>query len=87
MNKNINQSLKKSANDLNLTFMMMDSGAGHDTAHLAKVSKASIIFIPCQHGLSHCPEEFTKSINIKKGAEVILKSILDLKDNYNELTK
>ena len=84
MNKVINESLKKSANDLKFTFMMMDSGAGHDTAHLAKVSKASIIFIPCQHGLSHCPEEFTKSINIKKGSEVILKSILDLKDNHNE---
>ena len=57
----------------------------NDTAHLAKVSKASIIFIPCQNGLSHCPEEFTESINIKKGSEVILKSILDLKDNYNEI--
>ncbi len=85
MNKSLNESLKKSANDLNFTFMMMDSGAGHDTAHLAKVSRASIIFIPCQKGLSHCPEEFTKSINIKKGTEVILKSILDLKDNYNEM--
>ncbi len=85
MNKTLNESLKKSVNDLNFTFMMMDSGAGHDTAHLAKVSKASIIFIPCQNGLSHCPEEFTESINIKKGSEVILKSILDLKDNYNEI--
>ena len=83
--KTLNESLKKSVNDLNFTFMMMDSGAGHDTAHLAKVSKASIIFIPCQNGLSHCPEEFTESINIKKGSEVILKSILDLKDNYNEI--
>ena len=27
MNKSINESLKKSANDLNFTFMMMDSGA------------------------------------------------------------
>ena len=85
MNKFINESLKKSAKDLNYRFLSMDNGAGHDTAHLAKVSKASIIFIPCQNGLSHCPEEFTESINIKKGSEVILKSILDLKDNYNEI--
>ena len=83
MNKTLNESLKKSVNDLNFTFVMMDSGAGHDTAHLAKVSKASIIFIPCQNGLSHCPAEFTNSINIKKVSEVILKSILDLKDNHN----
>ena len=84
MNKDINESLKKSAKDLNYTFVSMDSGAGHDTAHLAKVSKASIIFIPCKNGLSHCPEEYTKSLNIKKGSEVILKSILDLKNNYDE---
>ena len=84
MNKVINESLKKSAKDLNYTFVSMDSGAGHDTAHLAKVSKASIIFIPCKNGLSHCPEEYAKSLNIKKGSEVILKSILDLKNNYDE---
>ena len=60
MNKVINESLKKSAKDLNYKFVSMDSGAGHDTAHLAKVSKASIIFIPCKNGLSHCPEEFAK---------------------------
>ena len=29
--------------------------------------------------------EFEESINIKKGSEVILKSILDLKDNYNKI--
>ena len=71
------------SNNVNYKFIKMDSGAGHDTAHLAKVSEASIIFIPCKKGLSHCPEEFTENINIKKGSEVILKSILEFKDSFD----
>ena len=41
--------------------------------HLAKVTDATIVFIPCKGGLSHCPEEFAEIKNIKKGTEVILK--------------
>ena len=79
----VNKIIQKSATNLNYKFIKMDSGAGHDTAHLAKVSEASIIFIPCKKGLSHCPEEFTENINIKKGSEVILKSILEFKDRFD----
>jgi len=56
----------------------MDSGAGHDTAHLARVAPASMIFIACKDGLSHCPEEFALIEDIQKGAEVISRSILGL---------
>jgi N-carbamoyl-L-amino-acid hydrolase len=56
----------------------MDSGAGHDTGHLARSADASMIFIPCQNGLSHCPEEFSSSDDIQKGAQVIARSILGL---------
>ena len=59
--------------------MFMDSGAGHDTAHLSKVSPASMIFIPCKDGLSHCPEEYAEIQDIKKGSEVIQQSILSIK--------
>ena len=84
MDKELVKLFKVSSDECGFSNIIMDSGAGHDTAHLSRVAPASMIFIPCKDGLSHCPEEFTKSINIKKGSEVILKSILDLKDNYNE---
>jgi acetylornithine deacetylase/succinyl-diaminopimelate desuccinylase-like protein len=56
----------------------MDSGAGHDTAQLARVVPSAMIFIPCEHGLSHCPEEFAKLSDIAKGTAVLVKLILDL---------
>tara|TARA_B100000131_G_scaffold323056_1_gene379521 strand:+ start:354 stop:1601 length:1248 start_codon:yes stop_codon:yes gene_type:complete len=75
----VNELLESSAKKQNFSFMYMDSGAGHDTAHLSKVSPASMIFIPCKDGLSHCPEEYAEIQDIKKGSEVIQQSILLIK--------
>ena len=65
----------------NISFISLDSGAGHDTAHLSRVSPASMIFIPCKNGLSHCPEEYTKISDIIKGTQVIKRSIMELASN------
>ena len=78
MDKNINSLFKKSCNYFNLSSKLMDSGAGHDTAHLARVAPASMIFIPCKGGLSHCPEELAKLDDIAKGTAVITKLVLGL---------
>ena len=78
MDKNINLLFKKSCNDFNLSSKLMDSGAGHDTAHLARVAPASMIFVPCKDGLSHCPEELAKLDDIAKGTAVITKLVLGL---------
>ncbi|MBC2735885.1 MAG: Zn-dependent hydrolase [Desulfobacteraceae bacterium] len=52
------------------------SMAGHDAAHVNGICKAGMIFIPCRKGLSHCPEEFTTTENIVKGAQCLLKTLL-----------
>ena len=78
MDKNINSLFKKSCNYFNLSSKLMDSGAGHDTAHLARVAPASMIFVPCKGGLSHCPEELAKLDDIAKGTAVITKLVLGL---------
>ena len=78
MDKKINLLFKKSCNYFNLSSKLIDSGAGHDTAHLARVAPASMIFIPCKGGLSHCPEEFAKLDDIAKGTAVITKLVLGL---------
>ena len=78
MDKNINSLFKKSCNDFNLSSKLMDSGAGHDTAHLARVAPASMIFVPCKGGLSHCTEQLAKLDDIAKGTAVITKLVLGL---------
>jgi N-carbamoyl-L-amino-acid hydrolase len=51
------------------------SGAGHDTAFMAAITKAAMIFIPCRDGRSHAPEEWAENEDIALGAAVLLEAV------------
>lgn len=53
----------------------MASGAGHDAAWMARVTRAGLIFIPCLGGRSHAPEEFAKTEDIALGAAVLFDAV------------
>ena len=53
----------------------MASGAGHDTAWMARLSKAAMIFIPCLGGRSHSPDEWAETDDIALGAAVLLDAV------------
>jgi beta-ureidopropionase / N-carbamoyl-L-amino-acid hydrolase len=53
----------------------MASGAGHDTAWMARITKAGMIFIPCRAGRSHTPEEFAETNDIALGAAVLMEAV------------
>ena len=78
MDKDLIHLFKKSANSLGLSNIIMDSGAGHDTAQLSRVVPAGMIFIPCKDGLSHCPEEYAKVFDISKGTAVLWEMVQNL---------
>jgi len=75
MDKELVKLFKISADACGFTNHIMDSGAGHDTAQLSRVAPASMIFVPCKDGLSHCPEEFAEIIDISKGTAVLFKML------------
>jgi beta-ureidopropionase / N-carbamoyl-L-amino-acid hydrolase len=54
----------------------MVSGAGHDTCYISKVAPASMIFIPCEKGISHNEAENILPQWAEKGANVLLNSVL-----------
>ncbi|MFK3704601.1 Zn-dependent hydrolase [Klebsiella sp. NPDC088457] len=54
----------------------MVSGAGHDTCYISKVAPASMIFIPCEKGISHNEAENIHPDWAAKGANVLLHSVL-----------
>jgi len=56
----------------------MASGAGHDTAFMAKVTRAAMIFVPCLGGRSHAPEEFAEADDIALGAAVLFDAVIQL---------
>jgi N-carbamoyl-L-amino-acid hydrolase len=56
----------------------MASGAGHDTAWMARITRAAMIFVPCVDGRSHSPDEFASTEDIALGAAVLLDAVLAL---------
>jgi allantoate deiminase len=66
------------AREKNIELLRMVSGAGHDTALLADITEAGMIFVPSQKGRSHCPQEFTRLEDIGLGCEVLLETVVAL---------
>ena len=56
----------------------MVSGAGHDSLYVAKVVPTSMIFVPCENGISHNEKENADISDLAAGCNVLLHSILDM---------
>ncbi|OHV26763.1 Zn-dependent hydrolase [Rhizobium sp. RMa-01] len=62
----------------------MASGAGHDTAWVAKVAPAAMIFVPCREGRSHCPDEWADNDDIALGAAVLFEAVHEMDRDLNQ---
>lgn len=67
---------EKAVNALGYSSKPMVSGAGHDTCYISKIAPASMIFIPCEKGISHNEAENILPEWSEKGANVLLHSVL-----------
>jgi len=56
-------------------YMVMHSGAAHDTMSIADRVPSAMVFVPCKDGVSHSPEEDADTADAALGAEVMLKAI------------
>jgi len=52
--------------------MEMVSGAGHDSLYIATVAPTSMIFVPCENGISHNEIENAKPVDLEAGCNVLL---------------
>ena len=66
---------QRAAEALGYSARTMVSGAGHDTCYISKVAPASMIFIPCEKGISHNEAENILPAWAEKGANVLLNSL------------
>lgn len=62
----------------------MASGAGHDTAWMARITKSAMIFVPCRDGRSHSPDEYAETGDIALGAAVLLEAVKRLDQSLQE---
>lgn len=68
--------ITRAAEDLNLSYLVMPSGAGHDAQDMASIAPTGMIFVPSVGGVSHSPNEFTSAADIANGTNVLLRSVL-----------
>ncbi len=55
----------------------MVSGPGHDALYIARVAPTSMVFIPCEGGVSHNEAESVRPEDVTAGANVLLRSVLE----------
>ena len=55
----------------------MVSGAGHDSVYVSRVAPTSMIFIPCEGGLSHNEAENARKEDVEAGCNVLLQAMLE----------
>ena len=70
--------LAAACDDLNLPYLKMPSGAGHDAMSMASIAPQAMLFAPSQGGVSHSPDEYTTPQDCANGARVLLAGLLRL---------
>jgi N-carbamoyl-L-amino-acid hydrolase len=67
-----------SAEQLGLTTRLVQSGATHDAQSIGRLAPIGMIFVPSVGGISHAPQEFTQPQDVVNGANMLLRSVLQL---------
>jgi len=61
--------LKESVESAGLPVMELASGAGHDAVAIAEVAPVCMLFVRCQDGISHHPDEYVRLEDISSAIE------------------
>jgi N-carbamoyl-L-amino-acid hydrolase len=77
-NKALQQTIQAAAKALGLSTKLMQSGAGHDSQEIAAIAPVAMIFVPSVGGISHSYKEFTKTVDMTNGANVLLQTVLSI---------
>ena len=76
--KGVQDAIGRSADAMGLKTMRLPSGAGHDAQQIAKIAPMGMIFVPSVAGISHSPKELTSWEDCANGANVLLRTVLEL---------
>ena len=69
--------VRDAARKLGLRHMDIVSGAGHDAIFMARIAPTSMIFVPCEGGVSHNETENAKPEDLAAGCNVLLDVVLE----------
>ena len=74
----VQAAIGRAAATMNLNTMRLPSGAGHDAQQIARLCPMGMIFVPSVGGISHSPKELTNWADCANGANVLLRTVLEL---------
>lgn len=80
MDKSIVTALEETAKKQKEPYLLMNSGAVHDTGSMSSYIPSAMIFVPSIDGRSHVSTEETKKEDIIKGANLLMETLLSLAD-------
>jgi N-carbamoyl-L-amino-acid hydrolase len=76
----VQEAIERAAQLLGLATSRLPSGAGHDAQMMALLGPMGMIFVPSMGGISHSPRELTHWDDCARGADVLLRTILEMDD-------
>ncbi|MDD4083337.1 MAG: hydantoinase/carbamoylase family amidase [Sphaerochaetaceae bacterium] len=72
LSKEIIKKLADTSEYLNIPYLEMNSGAGHDGMCFPDIVKTGMLFIPCKQGISHNKDEYAKFEDVEKSVEILI---------------
>lgn len=70
--------IERAASSMRLSAARLPSGAGHDAQMMAQLGPMGMIFVPSIGGISHSPKELTPWDDCANGANVLLRTVLEM---------
>ena len=74
----VQSAIERAGASLGLGTSRLPSGAGHDAQMMALLGPMGMIFVPSVGGVSHSPKELTHWEDCARGADVLLRTVLEM---------
>jgi N-carbamoyl-L-amino-acid hydrolase len=74
----VQSAIERASGSLGLSHSRLPSGAGHDAQNMALIGPMGMIFVPSVGGVSHSPKELTHWDDCTRGADVLLRTVLEV---------
>jgi hydantoinase/carbamoylase family amidase len=78
LHKPVRERLALAAQQSEIPFCVLPSGASHDAAHVARVAPTGMVFVPSLAGVSHSPNEWSDIEDIVHATKVIASTVRTL---------
>lgn len=78
MDKEVAKIIENVCDSKGLSYVQMNSGAGHDAMNMAFLAPTGMIFIPSYNDISHCADEYATPNDIETGIQVLTETLFQL---------